>query len=399
MLHFSGAIVSKIAPSAVQVVLLLYVARVATLAEVGTLALGSATSFFCGALAELGFTTSLSVPSAYFKTAHPPLRGTRSIRVGAALLSGVLYCLLWAAGLGHHDLHLLILAPLPPVLALAYGYAGVLNAGRRLELEARITVLESVGILGLVVVLSVLLSGLTAAFLALLIGRGAGTVARAWLVRSVPQSDVRPDRALIKAQLMFLPATLLIVVQGQADVLALGFVGSLALVGVYSPMIRIVYTPMMLAEALSWALLAPNSKEGDSGPSHVLHGNWYRGAIATGMSLAAVVALLGGLALHLILHRDVSVVPSMQILALVLPIRFLSFAQTVAIVRAARQKARVPYLAASLAVLLVGGILGGTRSSLVLLAVARVVAELCIVGGYTLVVNRLPAPQIAPGTA
>jgi O-antigen/teichoic acid export membrane protein len=117
------------------------------------------------------------------------------------------------------------------------------------------------------------------------------------------------------------------------------------------------------------------------------------------MSLAAVVALLGGLTLHLILHRDVSVVPSMQILALVLPIRFLSFAQTVAIVRAARQKARVPYLAASLAVLLVGGILGGTRSSLVLLALARVVAELCIVGGYTLVVHRLPAPQIAPGTA
>jgi O-antigen/teichoic acid export membrane protein len=397
LLHFAGAIVSKVAPSAVQVVLLLYVARVGTLSEVGTLALGSATSFFCAALAELGFMTSLSVPSAYFKTEHPPVRGTRSIRVGAAVGSSVLYAALWGAGLGHHDLHLLILVPLPTVLALAYGYAGVLNASRRLNIEGRITILESVAILVLAVGLAQAFSGLTAAFLALLIGRAAGTHARAWLVRSVPQSDVRPDRALVKAQLMFVPATILIVVQGQADVLTLGFVGSLALVGVYSPMIRIVYTPLMLAEALSWALLAPDSKRADGSPSHVLPGNWYRGAVGVGLVLALGVAGLGGFALHVILHRDVSVVPAIQILALILPIRFLSFTQTVAIVRAGRQQARVPYLATSLVILIVGTVIGGIESSLVVLAVVRVVAELCIAAGYTVVVSRLRAPAVMAG--
>lgn len=397
LLHFAGAIVSKVAPSAVQVVLLLYVARVGTLSEVGTLALGSATSFFCAALAELGFMTSLSVPSAYFKTEHPPVRGTRSIRVGAAAGSGVLYAVLWAAGLGHHDLHLLILVPLPTVLALAYGYAGVLNASRRLSIEGRITILESVAILVLAVGLAQPFSGLTAAFLALLIGRGAGTLARAWLVRSVPQSDVRPDRSLVKAQLMFVPATILIVVQGQADVLTLGFVGSLALVGVYSPMIRIVYTPLMLAEALSWALLAPDSRRRQGGASHVLPGSWYRGAFAIGLLLAIAVAVLGGFALHVILHRDVSVVPAIQILALILPIRFLSFTQTVAIVRAGRQQARVPYLATSLVILIVGTVIGGIESSLVILAVVRVVAEVCIALGYTVVVSRLPAPAVMAG--
>jgi hypothetical protein len=48
-------------------------------------------------------------------------------------------------------------------------------------------------------------------------------------------------------------------------------------------------------------------------------------------------------------------------------------------------------------ILIVGTVIGGIESSLVVLAVVRVVAELCIAAGYTVVVSRLRAPAVMAG--
>src|SRR5690349_6375398 len=79
-LHFAGAAVTKLAPPLVQLLLLLLVARESTLRDVGVLALASAVNFLCGALGDLGFATTLSIPRTTFGTAAPPLRATARLR-------------------------------------------------------------------------------------------------------------------------------------------------------------------------------------------------------------------------------------------------------------------------------------------------------------------------------
>src|SRR5919199_983010 len=160
-LHFAGAAVTKLAPPLVQLVLLLLVARDSTLDDVGRLALASAVSFLCGAMAELGFQTTLSIPRPTFGTAAPPLRAT---------------------------------------------------------------------------------------------GRAGGTLARAILVRDLPQSTDGAPGPLFRAQLPFAVATVAIVFQGQADMLAIGFFGTLALAGLYGPLLRTTYSTLLSAEAFSWGL-------------------------------------------------------------------------------------------------------------------------------------------------
>src|SRR5437588_11014218 len=80
-LPFVGAAVTKLAPPLVQLLLLLLVARESTLDDVGRLALASAVSFLCGALGELGFATTLSIPRPTFGVEMPPLRATARVRV------------------------------------------------------------------------------------------------------------------------------------------------------------------------------------------------------------------------------------------------------------------------------------------------------------------------------
>ena len=97
--HFAGAAVTKLAPPLVQLLLLLLVARESTLDDVGRLALASAASFLCGALGELGFATTLSIPRPTFGTPSPPLRATGRVRVVSAVAGSLLYLVLWGAGL------------------------------------------------------------------------------------------------------------------------------------------------------------------------------------------------------------------------------------------------------------------------------------------------------------
>src|SRR2546423_7582435 len=84
-LHFAGAAVTKLAPPLVQLLLLLLVARESTLDDVGRLALASAVSFLCGALAELGFMTTLSIPPPQFGVEAPTLHATARVRVDSAI--------------------------------------------------------------------------------------------------------------------------------------------------------------------------------------------------------------------------------------------------------------------------------------------------------------------------
>src|ERR671938_587583 len=235
LLHFAGAAVTKLAPPLVQLVLLLLVARDSTLDDVGRLALASAVSFLCGATAELGFQTTLSIPRPTFGTSAPPLRATGRVRVASALAGSLLYVVLWGAGLGSHGAVFLLVAPLPFLLALSYGYAG-------------------------------------------------GTLARAILVRDLPQSAEAAVGPLFRAQLPFALATLAIVFQGQADMLAIGFFGTLGLAGLYGPLLRTAYSTLLSAEAFSWGLYGdahPDERPGGG----LLARHWRAATMALGVVL------------------------------------------------------------------------------------------------------------------
>src|SRR5919199_6001125 len=152
--HFAGGATTRLAPPATQFTLLLIVARQSSVGEVGKLALASAASFACGAVADVGFQTTLSVPGAYFGTAEPPVRGTRRARFAAALGGALLYVVLWGAGLGGHDARFLIAAPLPVVLALSHGYSGVVNAAGALWWEGGVALAEATVVLLVTLVLA-----------------------------------------------------------------------------------------------------------------------------------------------------------------------------------------------------------------------------------------------------
>ena len=103
VLHFAGSATMKLAPPATQFLLLFVVARQGSVAEVGKLALASAASFACGAVADIGFATTLSAPAAYFGLEQPPVRRTRTLRTAAAVSGALLYVVLWSVGLGGTD--------------------------------------------------------------------------------------------------------------------------------------------------------------------------------------------------------------------------------------------------------------------------------------------------------
>src|SRR5919204_1469146 len=391
-LHFAGAAVAKLAPPLVQFGLLLLVARRGTLDDVGRLALASAASFLCGSLAELGFATTLSLPRPAFGTAEPPLRATERLRVGAASCGTALYSLLWAAGLGGHDPVLLLVAPLPFALALSASYSGAMNASGLLRLEGVVSVAESVAILAIASIGSLLGSALTWSLVALTLGRGGGTIARAALARRIPQSGVARLHGLARAQLPFALATLAVVVQGQVDMVAIGFFGSLMVAGVYGPLLRSAYAPLLSAEALSWSLYggAHPDELGDCG---WLGRHWRAAGVGLGVVLAGAFALLAEPFLRFLLHRPLpDLTPAVSLFALVVVARFVALVFNVEILRAGRQRDEIPILGLASLVLALGGALAAAAGSLIGLAGARLGSELVICVGYVLLARRASAP-------
>ena len=357
--HLGGATVTKVAPAGVQFILLLVVARDGTLDEVGRMALASAASFLCGALAEVGFGTTLSVPGAYFGVNAPPLRSTRRLRLVTAVAGSGLYLLLWLAGLGQHDPRFLLVTPLPCALALAAGYAGVMNAAGRLRLEGTIAVAESVIVLGIVFLAAMWISPFSAALIGLTVGRGAGTIARAFVVRGLPQTHAEVE-GVARAQSWFALGTGVIVLQGQADLLAIGFIGSLALAGVYGPLLRTAYGLLLVAEALSWALYGgAGASLGSGAESSRARRSWLMVALGLGLAVGTVFALAAEPLLEFLLDRPVEGIEgAIALLAVLIVVRFLSFGLSVLIVRAGRQRDQVPVLAGAAVVLTAGALLG-----------------------------------------
>lgn len=398
--HFVGATASKLTPPALQLLLIFAVARAGGLEDVGKLSLASAMSFGCASLAEMGFMTSLSIPRTYFGTDAPPLRGTRVLRVGAALGGSALYGILWVGGMGGHDEALLILLPLPFLLALSYGYSGVMNAAGGLKDEGAVSVAESVFAVGVLVVFLAVVPPLPAALLALLLGRAAGTAARLWSVRRFPQSAERFTRDMVATQGWFLASTLAIVVVGQVDILVLGSIGAYVLLGVYAPMLRLAYGGLLVVEAVSWAMYGRNEPRHNRNGIETLSarrllaawmtGHWRATGVIFGVLLGLAFALVAPFALEIILGRKLDgILTAVAVFGAVIAIRTCTFVLTVDIIRAGRQRARIPVSIVAGVVLLIGATLAGEARSLSWLATARLVAETVVLAGYGLLVRGI----------
>src|SRR5919204_555856 len=302
--HFAGSAATKLAPPATQFLLLFIVARQSTIGDVGRLALASAASFACGAFADVGFATTLSVPRPYFGTNRPPVRGTRRARTSAALGGAGLYVVLWAAGLGGHDPRFLIVAALPSVLALSYGYSGVINAAGALWWEGAVALVEAAVVLVLALALVHVGGGaLTSALIGLIAGRTLGLLARALVIRRLPQSAATPA-SVMRTQASFAVGTALVVAQGQIELLALGFVGSFALAGVYGPLLRTAGALLLLAEAVSWGLYGGVGRTPER--QQRLVRMWTGVGLSLGVGFAIAFVFFAQPLLEFLLGRDVT---------------------------------------------------------------------------------------------
>jgi O-antigen/teichoic acid export membrane protein len=395
VLHFAGGATTKLAPPATQLLLLLMVARQSSVGEVGKLALASAASFACGAAADIGFATTLSVPSAYFGLARPPLRGTRRARTAAAVTGALLYLVLWGAGLGGYDARFLVITPLPIVLALSHGYSGVVNAAGALWWEGAIALVEAAVVLLVALVLALAAdAALTAALVGLLSGRSLGVLARAVIVRRLPQSNESPVSAA-RTQAPFVASTVLNVAQGQVELLALGFVGSFGLAGVYGPLLRAATGLLLVAEAVSWALYGGVGRTLER--QQRLVRAWTSVGIGLGTVFAIAFTILAHPFLEFLLGRPVTDVrAAILLLALVIATRFCSFVLTVPLVRAGRQREQIPVVAAATVVLTALGLFAAASGSLTGLAGSRLASEAVIAVGYFALVRRRPRGETAP---
>ncbi len=379
--HLIGAAVSKLAPSAAQVGLLMIVAREATLPDVGRLALASAAAFLCGSLADAGFTTTLSVPSVYLDSNAPPMRATRRLRFATAAAGTGLYCMFWVAGLGSYDPAFLLLTPLPAALALSYGYAGVMNAAGRLRLEGTIAAFELISIVSLALALTRVGSGIVPELLALAAVRVAGAIARAIVVSRLPQSRTPKVWRVVSRQAAFIPAITAIVVQGQADLLILGFTRNFDLLAVYSPLMRAAYGILLVAEALSWALYPAANVEGSGAEMRGGAAVFTFGLITCIAALA--FAVLAQPFLTIVLGRNVGGIQAAVVLfALVIIVRFFAAFREITIIQTGSQKRRIPILAVSAIVLSAGAYMGATMRSIGVLGASRLASEFALAAGY-----------------
>ncbi|MEX2155163.1 MAG: hypothetical protein WD825_17590 [Gemmatimonadaceae bacterium] len=381
---------SKTAPAVVQLALLVVVARSGDLRAVGLLAIASALAFGCASIAEAGFGTSFAVSRVAFGADRPPLRATRRVRLTAASLGSAAFLLAWAAGIGEREEALLIATPLPFLLALAYGYAGALNAAGRLAAEGRIAVAESVVILAVAIAAIEWTGPLEGALIALVVGRLAGTMARGLLVDRL-RGDVSGSVDGWRIQRPYLAATVVIVAHGQADILVLGTVASPELVGTYAPLLRLAYASLLVAEAASWALFGAAGDRGDESAAPARRfgssGQFFVAGVAFGVAFLVLYRPVFGL----VLDQPAPPVAAAALLAAAIPIRFLSFSSTVRLVRGGWQLARIPVLLTALVILLGGSVLASKNGSLSGLALSRFASEVVIAAGYAVLAAKLAA--------
>ena len=378
--HFGGAAVTKLAPPLLQLGLLVLVARAGSLDDVGRLTVASAIAFLCGAIGELGFTTSLSIPRVAFGVEDPPLRWTAPLRIAGGVGGTALYIALWSAGLGGHDHALLLVAPLPCALALSYGYAGSMNASGLLRIEGMVSVAESVAVLALALAGSIVVGALPAALGALTIGRAGGAAVRAILVRRLPQSPVRGS-GVVRRQRWYALATFATVWQGQADMLVIGYFGTFAVAAVYGLLLRSAASVVLIAEAFTWALYgrahpAERQELGRIGQ------HWRAAALAAAVAFAGIFLVLARPFLHLVLNRHVGIGAAIVLFAGVIVVRFAMLVLNVDILRAGRQREQIPIVGLAAIALAVGAFVAVRAHSLTGLGAARIGSEFVIAAGF-----------------
>ncbi len=383
---FAGGLASRLAPTIVRLVVLLLVARQGTSGDVGRVVLASAVAYLCGTLAEMGTMTSLSLPLEYFGVAGPPLRGTRRLRIGAALGGSALVGAFLAAGIGSRESVFLIVLPLPFLLALSYGYAGALNAAGALGLEGWISTIEAAVTLAGTALLFLVVSPAAAALLALTLARSLGTLARAAALRG-RAADPTPLERVVRRQGAFLVTTAAIVIHGQLDLVALGFLSGFTLIAVYGALVRTAYTTFLVAEGLTLAMYSLGGLEGEARWLR----RWRSAGLLIGIALGVVFLVSAQPLLEWVLNRPIHhlTVP-IALFAVLIPIRFFGYVQSVDIVRGGRQAARIPVLGVAIAVLLTGAVIGGALDSISWLAAFRLASETLVTVGFLLVVQRLP---------
>jgi O-antigen/teichoic acid export membrane protein len=390
--HFSGAVVSKFTPPALQFLLLVYVGRSETVHDVGLLALGSAAAFFAGIVGDIGFQTSLSLPRAYYDVEDPPLVATRRLRYFAAACGSLFYLALVAGGLGRSDAHLWLLGPLPFLLAVSLGLSGAMNAVGKLQIEGRIAVTESIASVGLALAIGgVAHDALSGAFAGLTAGRAVGLALRLVTVARLPQSLVPSVGSLARRQRGFVVSNAALIFQGQGDLVTLGMLGSVAWAAAYAPLLRLAFTAALLGEALAWAIffrereargraLYPDSRLG-------------RHLIVTAFGLGAVLSLCFAAVSPSVVHLispDITVsATAVGLVALVIPVRFAALAISLEIVRLGMQIRQVRPLVLSSAVLVAGTVVAAALGSVQEVASARLASEVVLCVAFAVVVPRV----------
>lgn len=332
--------------------------------------------------------TSLSLPQTYFGERFPPLRATRKLRFTAAVAGSVVYGLLWAAGMGSHETVFLVGLGLPALLALSFGYAGALNGTGALGTEGVVSVLESLLVIGIAYALFPIMSVVSACLVALTIARAAGTVARGAVARRRPQSPSAHIPGALRSQLGFLASSAATVVEGQADVVILGFLSTFALLGVYGPLLRTAYVLFLIAEGISLAMYSMSDRDSR---------RWRTGTLVIGVVAAIIFGVLANPLLDLLLTgTQPNLLWPLLLLALLIPVRFAGYTVSVEIVRAGRQVARIPVLVVATLILVAGAIVGWQSGSLTWLAGFRLASEVAITLGFLYLARRLLSPPPAP---
>lgn len=387
---------SKMAPAIVQLFLLLLVARQGTTTDVGVVALASALAFFCGAIGEFGFGTSLAAPQHDFGAEGAPLRATRRVRVAAASTASGVYALLWLVGLGAHDPRMLLAVPLPFALALTYGYAAALNRSGLLAREGAVTFVETVVVICGAVALSTQVDPAGAALGAVAVVRVAGAVTRARLCGAARSSSAS-RLPVLRMQLPLVAVNAVVVVQGQIDLLVLGFAGAIALAGLWGPLVRLAYGVLLVAEAASWTLLGRLGDALERAEARGEFGRWRGTAIAIACGAAVTFFVVAPSFIDLAFGSDF-VPPDGAILALslLIPVRTAAFVQSVAIVRAGAHARRLPVLVAAAAILGTGAVVAASADSITVLAAARLASEVVLAAGYTGIARKLVYPGTEP---
>lgn len=260
-----------------------------------------------------------------------------------------------------------------------------MNAGGALNTEGAIAAGEAVATVVLTVVLGQTTSTLAAALVALGASKWLGTLARVLVLRGLPKHTGVSVPGVVRQQLWFLTSGGSTVLHGRLDLLVLGFGGPLSLVGIYSTLLRACYSTFLVAEGLTLAMYSTEEAESSSRAVR----RWRVTGLVIGLVAGTAFLIAAGPLLPVILDRPIeNLLVPIILLAVLIPVRFAGYVQSIDLVRAGRQAARIPVLVVALAVLLVGGIVGWRTGSLTWLAGLRLASEAVVTLGFLYLARR-----------